>query len=266
VATDVLRQGVRAGVLNHIMFPKDPVKNAPQIIADLRSIFPPAQNRFVFGPFLKLGWGTPSLITGNLGVILDLPDPVRIIILGQLKVALPVPELPLVSLNLDVLGIIDFGEKMLSIDASLYDSRVTIYSVYGDMALRLSWGDRPVFALSIGGLHPTFKPPPNFPDLRRCTIEISAGDNPRLSCQSYFALTANSVQLGAKVEAYASAGGFSIHGWLGFDAIVIFVPFSFRVDISAGVQLKRGSSPARTRGTPKVAPASACSCSTSVCR
>ena len=91
-----------------------------------------------------------------------------------------------------MLGIIDFGEQMLSLDASLYDSRVTIYSVYGDMALRLSWGEQPIFALSIGGLHPQFKPPPNFPSLRRCTIEIGVGNNPRLSCMSYFALTANS--------------------------------------------------------------------------
>jgi hypothetical protein len=242
VAVEVLRQGIRAGALNSIMFPRDPVRNAPQIIADLRAIFPPAQNRFLFGPFIKLGWGTPSLIVGNLGVILELPDPVRILILGQLKVALPVPELPLVSLNLDVLGIIDFGEQMLSIDASLYDSRVTIYIVYGDMALRLSWGDQPIFALSIGGLHPQFRPPPNFPSLRRCTIEIGVGNNPRLACMSYFALTANSVQFGAQIEAYAKAAGFSIHGWLGFDAIVIFIPFSFRVDISGGVELKRGSS------------------------
>lgn len=240
VATDVLRQGIRAGVLNSVMFPRDPVQNAPQIIANLRSIFPPAQNRFLFGPFLKIGWGTPSLITGSLGVILELPDPVRILILGQLKVAIPVPELPLVSLNLDVLGIIDFGEKMLSIDASLYDSRVTVFNVYGDMALRLSWGSQPIFALSMGGLHPQFKPPPNFPDLRRLTIEIGTGDNPRLTCQSYFAVTSNSVQFGARVEAYASAAGFSIRGWLGYDALVIFVPFSFVVDISAGVELRRG--------------------------
>jgi hypothetical protein len=130
----------------------------------------------------------------------------------------------------------------LSIDASLYDSRVTIYSVYGDMALRLSWGEQPVFALSMGGLHPHFKPPPNFPSLRRLTIEIGLGNNPRLTCQSYFALTANSVQFGASIEAYAAAAGFNIRGWLGYDAIVIFVPFSFLVEISAGVQLRRGSS------------------------
>ena len=161
VATEVLRQSIRAGGMNSIMFPRDPIRTRRRssLICEL---FPPAQNRFLFGPFIKLGWGTPSLITGSLGVILEPPDPVRILILGQVKVALPVPELPLVSLNLDVLGIIDFGEQMLSLDASLYDSRVTIYSVYGDMALRLSWGEQPIFALSIGGLHPQFKPPPNF--------------------------------------------------------------------------------------------------------
>ena len=48
------------------MFPRDPVRNAPQIIADLRAIFPPAQNRFLFGPFIKLGWGTPSIITPDM--------------------------------------------------------------------------------------------------------------------------------------------------------------------------------------------------------
>ena len=241
-ATEVLRQAIRAGGLNSVMFPRDPIRNAPQIIADLRAFFPPARGRFIFGPFLRLGWGTPSLVTGSLGVVIELPEPVRILILGQLKVALPDPALPLVSLNLDVLGIIDFGAQELSIDASLYDSRITIYAVYGDMALRLSWSTRPVFALAIGGLHPHFAPPPKFPSLRRVTVEIAAGNNPRLSCQSYFAITSNSLQFGANVEAYAEAAGFNIHGWLGFDAIVIFVPFSFRVDISGGVELRRRSS------------------------
>jgi hypothetical protein len=242
VMTEVLRQGVRNGALNHIMFPRDPTRNAPQIISDLRSILPPALNRFVFGPFLKLGWGVPSLVTGNLGVVLELPDPFRILILGQLKVALPVAELAIVSLNLDVLGVIDFEQRLLSIDASLYDSRVGPFSVYGDMALRLSWGDPPVFALAIGGVHPQFRPPPGFPQLRRAAIEIGLGDNPRLTCQSYLALTANSLQTGSRIELYARAASFNIHGWVGFDALVIFVPFSFQVDINGGVELRRGTS------------------------
>jgi hypothetical protein len=242
VMTEVLRQGIRNGALNSIMFPADPIRNAPQIISDLRAVFPPALNRFVFGPFLKLGWGVPTLVTANLGVVLELPDPFRILILGQVKVTLPDPDLAIVSLNLDVLGIIDFEQLLFSIDASLYDSRVGPFSVHGDMALRLFWGFPPSLALAIGGLHPHFKAPPGFPQLRRATIEIAVGDNPRLTCQTYLALAANSLQHGSKIELYAKAAGFSIHGWLGYDALVILVPLSFRVDIEGGVELKRGSS------------------------
>ena len=242
VMTEVLRQGLIHGTLDHIMFPRDPVRNAPQIISDLRAVFPPMTGRFVFGPMLKLGWGVPSLITANIGVVLELPDPLRILILGQAKVEIPAPEAPIVSLKLDVLGVIDFEERLFSIDATLYDSRVANFSVYGDMAMRLFWGEPPNFALAIGGVHPQFRPPPNFPALRRATIEIGLGGNPRLTCQSYLAVTSNSLQTGAKVELYASAGSFNIHGWLGFDALIIFRPLSFEVDIDGGVELRRKTS------------------------
>ena len=243
VMTEVLRQGIRNGALNNIMFPADPIRNAPQIISDLRAVFPPALNRFVFGPFLKLGWGVPTLVTANLGVILELPDPFRILILGQVKVALPDPDLAIVSLNLDVLGIIDFEQRLFSIDASLYDSRVGPFSVYGDMALRLFWGDsRRSSPSRSAACILSSRPPPGFPQLRRATIEIAVGDNPRLTCQTYLALTANSLQYGSKIELYAKAAGFSIHGWLAYDALVILVPLSFRVDIEGGVELRRGSS------------------------
>ncbi len=241
VITDALRQGLLAGSLDQILFPLDPVRNAPQIISDLRAVFPPATNRYVFGPILKLGWGVPSLISANLGVILDLPDPFRMVILGQAKVTIPAPELAIVSLNLDILGIIDFEERLLAIDATLYDSYVATFSVYGDVAMRLFWGEPPIFALAIGGLHPQFRPPPGFPTLRRAIIEIGTGENPRLTCQSYFAVTSNSVQTGSRIELYAAAGDFNIHGWLGYDALVNLRPLAFLVDIDGGVELRHGT-------------------------
>jgi hypothetical protein len=242
VMTEALRQGLLQGPLNHIMFPPDPVRNAPQIVSDVRAIFPPMAGRFVFGPMLKLGWGVPSLITANVGIILELPDPLRILILGQAKVEIPAADVPIISLKLEVVGVIDFEEQLFSIDATLYDSRVATFSVYGDMAMRLFTGVPPNFALAIGGLHPQFRPPPNFPTLRRATIEVGLGGNPRLTCQSYLAITSNSLQTGAKVELYAEAGSFDIHGWLGFDALIIFRPLLFRVDVDGGVELRRRSS------------------------
>ena len=45
------------------MFPHDVVANAPRIISDLRTFFPPQEGTFLIGPMAKLGWGTPTLVT-----------------------------------------------------------------------------------------------------------------------------------------------------------------------------------------------------------
>src|ERR1035441_10070363 len=43
---DALRDALRAHHLDSILFPPDPVRDAPQIISDIRTIFPPAQGRY----------------------------------------------------------------------------------------------------------------------------------------------------------------------------------------------------------------------------
>jgi len=72
---DVLRLGVRDGTLNSILFPVDVVANAPRIIADLKRVFPPMPGRFLIGPMGKLGWGTPTLITADIGLLIEVPEP-----------------------------------------------------------------------------------------------------------------------------------------------------------------------------------------------
>jgi hypothetical protein len=235
---DALRDALRAHHLDSILFPPDPVRDAPQIISDIRTIFPPARGRYVFGPMLEVGWGTPTLISLEVGVILEVPDPVRIALLGRLHMALPDDDVALILIQIDILGTLDMGAGLLSIDGSMYDSHILVYELLGDMALRLSWGDDPDFAVSLGGFHPRFTPPAGFPALHRLTVSIGDGDNPRLSCNSYLAVTTNSYQFGANVELYAAFGGFSVQGHIGFDALFIFSPFSFDVDFSAGVDVK----------------------------
>jgi hypothetical protein len=232
---DALHAGFRAHSLDSVLFPPDPVANAPAIISNIRNFFPAAQNRFLIGPMVEIGWGTPTLITLAVGVFVEVPDPIRIIILGLIDAGLPTADEALIELHIDVLGIVDFGAKMLSIDGSLFDSRVLAFSVQGDLALRLSWGSDPNFVFSLGGFNPHFNTAGlDVPAMQRCSVSIGDGDNPRISANNYFAITSNSVQFGANVEAYAAAGGFSIHGYLGFDLIVIISPFSFEFDFSAG--------------------------------
>jgi hypothetical protein len=242
--TEAIQAGVRTHSVDHILFPDDPIRDAPQIISDLSTIFPPVQGRYVFGPMALIGYGTPTLIEAELGILLELPAPVRLVLLGQIHAYLPAkdpPEARAAEIHMDLVGVVEFSKKTLAIDATLHDSKLAGFDLYGDMALRLSWGDPPAFAFAIGGFHPHFQPPPGFPALRRLTLALGDGGNPRLTMESYLALTSNTVQFGTRAEIYADYGGVSIDGWVNFDVLIIISPLSLLAELSASVTMRRGS-------------------------
>jgi hypothetical protein len=240
VNTDVLGPLVRQGAIDHILFPANPVTEAPAILSDLESVFPPVPGRYVVAPVVQIVWGQQklSIIEAELALILEVPEPARLTMLGKVSVSLPSQDDPLVLLNMDVAGALDFSKKSVAIDATLHDSYVGDFPVSGDMALRLNWGDQPNFALSVGGFHPHFPVPAGFPQLRRVTVDLGVNGNPSLTLTGYFALTPNTAQVGAAIELRASAGPASVHGNLGFDALFVFSPFSFTTNIDGGVELR----------------------------
>jgi hypothetical protein len=243
MATDPLRAAFRAHTLDDIVFLHgDIVSQAPTLIQGISAIFPPAQGQFIIGPFVTITWSDPALLTAELGFIISLPDPVSIAILGAITVGVPDPDLPLILLNLDVLGTWDSAGKLIEIDASLYDSYVAAFAVGGDAAFRLAYGDSPNFALSVGGLNPQFQPPPKFPTLKRMSISLGSGGNPGLSVQGYFAVTSNSVQFGAAAQLIAEAGGFGVHGAVSFDVLFVLNPFGFVFDLHAELDVLAGGS------------------------
>ena len=239
--TEALRVGVRTGALNSILFPQDIIANITRIISDIKNIFPLASDHFVIGPMGKLGWGTPTLLSLEIGVIIDLPTP-AIVIAGVLRASLPAEDLPILNLQVNFAGGIDFEKGLIWFDASLYDSHLLIYTLTGDMALRIGWGDQAILILTVGGFHPAFNEiPPDLRGLRRLGISLLSGDNPRLSCQTYFAITSNTVQSGSRVELYAEGCGLNIYGFLGYDLLVQFNPFHFIADLEAGLALRDGT-------------------------
>jgi hypothetical protein len=239
---EFLRDGIRNKTLNDILFPKDPIRNAPQIFGSLNNAFPPREGSYLFGPVLQICWGTPAILTMDLGLILELGNRTRLVILGRVSAIMPTEKHDLVRLQMNAIGVIDFDQDSISLDAVLYDSRlVGKFTLTGSMAMRLNWGSSPEFALSIGGFHPAFKPPPNFPTLERLAISFSNTNDFRLRAECYFAITANTLQWGAKVELFAKAGDFSVEGVLGYDVLIQFDPFFFLADFYASVQLKYGS-------------------------
>jgi hypothetical protein len=234
-----LGAAVRAGAIDATLFPEDPVADAPFIIDQLQSMFPPSPGRYVFGPVIRIGWGTPSLIEAKLGIVISLPDPVVLALIGSVSSVLPHEDLDLVAMHLDVAGVIDFGAGTLAIDAALHDSHVAQYALSGDMSLRAAFVGRPDFLMALGGAHPGFDKPPGFPDLRRLSLAISV---PALSVQfdCYFALASNSVQFGAAFQLGAEVAGFGVEGGSHFDALVYFSPFEIQTSIGCYVAVTAG--------------------------
>lgn len=232
-----LMEGVRTGSVNNIMFPKDVVANAPRIISDLRTIFPPKKSQFLIGPMAKLGYGTPALITLSLGIIIEIPG--NLAILGVLKVALPAEQAPLILLQVNFAGAIEFSKKRLYFFASLFESRVVSMTIDGEMGLLMAWGADADFVVSVGGFHPQFNPPPlPFPSPKRIALTILNRSNARIQVKGYFAVTSNTAQFGARAELYFGFSACNISGHIGFDALIQFSPFYFIVQISGSVSLK----------------------------
>ena len=243
-----LADGIRTNAVKSILFPEDVIANITRIISDIKQFFPPQQDHFVVGPMAKLGWGTPSIITVELGLLLDLPNPMFAIV-GVLKAMLPAEDAPLLRLQVNFIGIVDFDRGYVFFRADLYDSRLLIYSITGSMAFLVSWGEAQTLALSVGGFHPDFRDIPSIPalpdgfrNMARIGISLLSDDNPRLKVESYFAVTSNTVQFGARVELYAAAAGFNIYGFLGYDVLFQFDPFRFIAKLSGGIALRRRTS------------------------
>ncbi len=255
VSIDALQSGLRTGVLDSVLFPRDPVANAPTLLGQLRVVFPIVPRALTVGPAVKLGWSTPALVTLKLGIILQFDDVLgagpgspsfsRVVILGQLKVQIPpVDELgidapALIHLQVDVVGGYEVEEQCLWVDAVLRDSHVAMLPIVGSLTVRARFGSNPTFVLAVGGFHPRFTDlPPGIPPQERVGIQLDY-DIVKVRIVGYVAITSNSFQVGAEASLVAAGGGFRVEAYLGFDALFIFEPvFRFEIDFRVGASVK----------------------------
>ena len=239
-----LAEGVRTGATSSIMFPTNVVENAPKIISDIKVFFPVEEGKFLIGPMAKLGWGTPTLISITIGIVIEIRvndggGIERIAILGVLKCILPDEDAALLVLQVNFIGAIDFQKKNAFFFASIFESRVLFITIEGEMGVLVAWGDDSNFVVSVGGFHPRFNPPPlPFPVPKRVALNILNESWGKIRVEGYFAVTTNTVQLGCKLEIYFGFSEFKIEGHLAFDALFQFDPFYFIIEISGKVSLK----------------------------
>ena len=239
---DQLASRLASGAAGNVLFCEDPVRNAPALFNDLAAFFPPADGVFILGPTLQVGW--LFIVRLDLGILIELPGPSRILIVGSARASIPGlgSAVPLVNLRIDILGDIDFAASLISFDASLVDSSVLgLFTLTGDSAFRFSYGATAYVLLSIGGFHPSYNPEPiKIRKLARASAgySIDGGISIWMRSLFYFAFTPNTLQLGGGIEAGLEIGPVGAHGHFSFDALVQFKPFYFRFDISAGFDIE----------------------------
>jgi hypothetical protein len=241
--TDALALAVRTGSAGDTLFAAGPPASPAALIDNLRRFLPSFNGRHLIAPTLRLAWlsmGSGKFVYLDLGVVIELPTG-RIIVLGVARASLP--SLPgLINLRLDVLGVVDPGQSLVAMDASLVDSHVLgVFSVYGDAGLRMNWGSQAYSVISIGGFYPGFNPEPaRLPALRRAGLTLEAlTPGIEIRAEGYLAVTTNTIQLGGRLDVTISMG-LSAHGFLQIDALVQYRPFQFVATASAGFDVRAG--------------------------
>lgn len=239
IHADALRADLSSGSVSSILDPGSEMDRAIELLARMGRYFPTRADRFVVGLAVQLRW--VELVQIDIGVIIELPGPAKIVLLGRARIALEADDVALLRIQLEVLGIIDFEEKLLSIDAALRDScLLEIFDITGGAAVRVSWGERPYALMSVGGFHPEFVPEPAVVPVP-ARVGLSTGDPGDwfyLRLQAYFAVTTSSLQLGAAVEVRINLEIIVVEGGLGFDALIVFDPFYFSIGFFAYLRVK----------------------------
>ena len=183
----------------------------------------------MFGPIARIAFSQPPLIEGKLGIVLEVGNEFRLLILGALGSHLPSREHALVVSRSRSSARSTSAREPISFDATLQNSRILAWAVSGDMAARTGWAPRIDHVISFGGLHPRYPRPANLPDLRRMSINFGT-NNPRVTLWSYQAVTLNSLQFGAGGDLYAKGpkiifvGRLAAEGHAYFDALIYFNP------------------------------------------
>jgi hypothetical protein len=252
MSLDAIRSGLKTGALNDVLFPRDPVADAPRLINTLLTIFPPTRYAFTIGPMFELGWGTPLIVAMRLGLLVELDNalggdrPVslsKIVLLGVLSADLPFRNdmgLAILHLEVDFLGYLDFGNKQLGFEAVLRNSRVLgTLELFGGLSLFMQFGEHPDFIFSAGGVFPGYTQfPTGFHPPDRLGLQMSMPPA-RLRLEIYFAISPATIQAGAKLEVwYGVSGVGEVHGFISFDALCERHPFHFKVLLNALLEAK----------------------------
>jgi hypothetical protein len=244
--SDAIAAGLRTKALDTILFPPDPVGQAPHIFAVWRQTMPISDSHTIFGPMVQINWGGPAHICSlELAVLIDISSgPVQVVLLGTFLFRAPSDRFDVTRLRFEIYGRLSLNPFTLMLEAVLVDSKFGTYPITGGAVIAGQRGSGAYALVSIGGFNPQYSPPAGLPTLDRLRVDISPSNNPRLRLEAYFALTTGSFQIGARAQLHASAGPLAVDGWGSFDGLIEVCPKRvYSVEVGFGVTLSYHNSP-----------------------
>jgi hypothetical protein len=212
-------------------------------LAEIRGHFPAQRGQFWFAA--GISFTSFALVDGVAVVAIEVGDGLEIALLGLARMALPRPQLALVSIELGLIARFSSVEGVLWIQAQLTDNSWLL-----DESIRLTGGFAFVtwfagpkageFVLTMGGYHPSFHRD-GYPQVPRLGFVWEVSGAIVIKGESYFALTSEALMAGGSFEVSARFGPAWARLTFGADGIVYFDPFRFEVvvyvRISAGVTI-----------------------------
>ncbi|MDQ2835053.1 MAG: hypothetical protein M3Y50_15190 [Acidobacteriota bacterium] len=99
-------------------------------------------------------------------------------------------------------------------------------------AVPVSAGD---FVYSVGGYHPQYVPPPQYPAVPRLGMDWQVDSNLSLTGTSYFALTPACIMAGGGISAVWSSGDLSAWFESSADFLMYWKPFRYKADFSCSI-------------------------------
>lgn len=222
ISREAVQNGVRTGSLGQVFFAQGVENHLSEMRTTVASYFPSKNDQFFFGVLAQISF--EPVVKCDFGLLLQMPRPLEIIIVGALQVK---AAEGILNINSYFAGGINFSEG-LWFDSSLVDSQIAGISISGDSSFRLNWGGTKGFLLSIGGFHPAYKPEEGLHvgEMKRLAMRLDYS-SVKFSFETYLAVTSNTFQIGARFDVQIGWKQFGIVGYTGFDALFQFNPFYF---------------------------------------
>ena len=186
----------------------------------------------------------------SVGVLyVSLDRGVEIGLLGVARAEIPPPDagagsLELASVELALKARYSPAEGVLSIQAQLTDNSWLLSrdcQLTGGFAFFV-WFRRDQFVLTLGGYHPSFVRPPEFPVVPRLGFHWAVSDAVVVKGEAYFALTSSCVMAGGRLEVSYNEGGVYASFVAYADLLVAWDPFALRRagqrPVTAGFRLR----------------------------